>query len=162
MGIRNFADMGFGTCSRRALGGDSADGDLLDARDVGVDVPRVGHPRPPETARGRVYRRLAGERLWVTVTYAVLISSSRDHPCNVLILPWWTAASLKKARIIKAVVIIVTVVVTHLTMIYIYKRMDGIKEEVVYKRRKARCVGHFLYPTGSADGLLRVVRWPPL
>ena len=58
---------------------DSADGDLLDARDVGVDVPRLGHPRPPETARGRVHRRLAGERLWVTVTYAVLISSSRDH-----------------------------------------------------------------------------------
>ena len=64
---------------------------------------------------------------------------------DVLILSWCTTASLKKARIIKAVVIIVTVIVTHLTMIYIYKKMDGIKEEVVYKRRKARCVRHSLY-----------------
>ena len=59
---------------------------------------------------------------------------------------WCSIASLKKARIIKAVVIIVTVIVTHLTMMYIYKKMDGIKEEVVYKRRKARCVRHFLHP----------------
>ncbi|KAM5544917.1 hypothetical protein V8D89_001815 [Ganoderma adspersum] len=47
-------------------------------------------------------------------------------------------SSAKEAKIIKAVAITVTVVITHLAMIYIYKKMDGIKEEVVYKRRKAR------------------------
>ncbi|KAM5544056.1 hypothetical protein V8D89_002242 [Ganoderma adspersum] len=76
--------------------------------------------------------------------YALLVEVVRQGGWKIPIVMRFSAIpghpSAKEAKIIKAVVITVTVIITHLAMIYVYKKMDGIKEEVVYKRRKARCV----------------------
>ncbi|EJF56011.1 hypothetical protein DICSQDRAFT_164046 [Dichomitus squalens LYAD-421 SS1] len=49
-----------------------------------------------------------------------------------------SSGSHKTAHAVKAIVIIATVIVTHLAMLYIYRKMDEVKAGVVYKRRKAR------------------------
>ena len=53
------------------------------------------------------------------------------------------AESAKKAKIVKGVVIALTALVTHFSMRYVYRKMDEVKEGVVYRRRKARCVPRF-------------------
>ncbi|TBU52443.1 hypothetical protein BD310DRAFT_940230 [Dichomitus squalens] len=49
-----------------------------------------------------------------------------------------SSGSHKTANAVKAIVIVATVIVTHLAMLYIYRKMDEVKAGVVYKRRKAR------------------------
>ena len=53
------------------------------------------------------------------------------------------AESAKMAKIVKGVVIALTALVTHFSMRYVYRKMDEVKEGVVYRRRKARCVPRF-------------------
>ncbi|KAM5544918.1 hypothetical protein V8D89_001816 [Ganoderma adspersum] len=62
--------------------------------------------------------------------------------------------SAKKAKIIKAAVIVATALVTHFAMWYIYRKMDEAKEGVVYRRRKARQAKMLAAAGFAADGAL--------
>ncbi|KAM5544922.1 hypothetical protein V8D89_001820 [Ganoderma adspersum] len=62
--------------------------------------------------------------------------------------------SAKKTKIIKAVVIMATALVTHFAMWYIYRKMDEAKEGVVYRRRKARQAKVLAAAGYVADGTL--------
>lgn len=49
-------------------------------------------------------------------------------------------ASTKKSRIISVTLIVMTVIITIASARYLHRRMQAIKGDVVYHRRKARCV----------------------
>ena len=70
-------------------------------------------------------------------------------------------ATAKKGRIIKIAVILLTVLVTHLAMRYIYRKMDAVKASVVCRRRKARCVARLESPFVHACVLLTWRFVPP-
>ena len=49
-----------------------------------------------------------------------------------------TGAQSSKSRIITDVVLAITILITFVAMWYIFRQMDKVKPEVIYKRRKAR------------------------
>jgi formate hydrogenlyase subunit 3/multisubunit Na+/H+ antiporter MnhD subunit len=49
-----------------------------------------------------------------------------------------TGGQSSKSRIITDVVLAVTILITFVAMWYIFRQMDKVKPEVIYKRRKAR------------------------
>ena len=60
--------------------------------------------------------------------------SQKRLPCP----GWRLTIGTQTTKVIKALVITATVIITHIAMFYIYKKMDDVKEGVVYKMRKAR------------------------
>lgn len=53
----------------------------------------------------------------------------------------------KKTKTIKTIVIIITIAVTIFAMHYVKVQTERIKEEVIYRRRKARYVSPVIHPT---------------